>query len=220
MKKLVLAVSILVSGLVFGQDFKLSDTIGHTGDFYKFDDDWNLIKIKDANLILDSLKHEFIQTETLKRLNKIRQNAGMKPLIVDIRLKPAATHNAYYNRYCADNKIFQPGEEWAQQGKFTITHTQRVDIPNHEEILWPDQRIKLLEPNIFSEINEELTMSWYTDDHTYDRICNMVLDHYKVCSAHWNSLTKNPKWDCVYFYQDRVNGFCYVILGSYNQSTK
>jgi hypothetical protein len=215
MKNLILTVSLVISSFVVGQNFKLSDTIGHTGDFYEWGDNWDLIKVADANKISDSIKCEFIQSETLKKLNKIRKESGMKPLIVDDRLKPAATHNAYYNRYCADNDIFQPGQEWAQQGKFTITHTQRVDIPNHEEILWPDQRIRLLEPNVFSEITEELTMSTMYAIRTYDFITDDILFAYKACDGHWFSLTKNPKWDCVYFYQDRVNGFCFIILGKY-----
>jgi hypothetical protein len=220
MKNLILTLVLLISGFVVGQNFKLSDTIGHTGGFYVMDDNWNINKVADANKISDSIKCEFIQSETLKKLNKIRKESGMKELIVDDRLKPAATHNAYYNRYCADNDIFQPGQEWAQQGKFTLTHAQRVDIPNHDEILYPDQRIRLLEPNVFSEITEELTMSFWIDTDTYDFITDRILYNYKACDGHWFDLTKNPKWDCVYFYNDRVNGFCYVILGSYIKSTK
>ena len=215
MKKLAVALAVVVSGFVNAQPFKLSDKIGHTGDFHKLDDEWNLIKVADADKISDSLKSEFIQTETLKKLNKIRKDAGMKPLIVDVRLKPAATHNATYNRYCLYNKIFQPGQEWYQKGEVTLTHTQRVDIPNFTEILWPDQRIKLLEPNVFASINEELTMSHRYADYTYDYITTDILDMYKICSAHWTALTKNPSWDCVYFYHDRQDGFCYVILGKY-----
>lgn len=215
MKNLILTVSLVISSFVVGQNFKLSDTIGHTGDFYEWGDNWDLIKVADRNKISDSIKSEFIQSETLKKLNKIRKESGMKELIVDDRLKPAATHNAYYNRYCADNDIFQPGEEWAQQGKFTLTHSQRVDIPNHEEILYPDQRIRLLEPNVFSEITEELTMSFWIYTDTYDYITDDILFAYKACDGHWFDLTKNPKWDCVYFYHDRVNGFCFIILGKY-----
>lgn len=218
MKKLAVVFAVVVSGFVNAQPFKLSDKIGHTGEFWKLeileDDSVSFYKVADADKISDSLKSEFIQTETLKKLNKIRKDAGMKPLIVDVRLKPAATQNAAYNRYCANNKIFQKGEEWSQ-GEFTLTHTQRADIPNFDEILWPDQRIKLLEPNVFASINEELTMSHRYADYTYDYITTDILDMYKICSAHWTALTKNPSWDCVYFYHDRQNGFCYVILGKY-----
>ena len=160
MKKIILSISIiLLSGIAFGQSkYKLSDLRGHMRAFYEFNDNWELIKVAEADVVSDSLKCEFIQIETIKKLNRIRVENGMPELVVDIRLKPAATHNAYYNRYCWKHEIFQPGEEWAQKGKFTLTHTQRVDIPNHEEILWPDQRIRLLQPNVFSEITEELTI--------------------------------------------------------------
>lgn len=217
MKKLFLVFSIAVSsfGFVSSQTFKLSDTIGHTGPFTKFDENWDIIKVSDADVISDSLKSEFIQNETLKKLNKIRKDIGMAELIIDDRLKPAATHNAVYNRYCSQNQIFQPGQEWAQKGKYTLTHDQRVDIPSHEEILYPDQRIKLLEPNVFSAITEELTMSTTYAKYTYDYIIDRILLNYKACDAHWNALTKNPKWNCVYFYHDRINGFCYIILGQY-----
>lgn len=218
MKKLILVIALGVSGFGFGQTFKLSDKIGHTGEFWKLeilkDDSVSFYKVADADKISDSLKSEFIQTETLKKLNKIRKDAGMKPLIVDVRLKPAATHNATYNRYCADNKIFQKGEEKFQRG-FTLTHTQRADIPNFDEILEPWDRIKLLEPNVFASITEELTMGTTYANYSYDYITTNVLEMYKICSAHWTALTKNPSWDCVYFYHDRQNGFCYVILGKY-----
>ena len=216
MKKIILSISILLSGIAFGQSkYKLSDLRGHMEAFYEFNDNWELIKVAEADVVSDSLKCEFIQTETIKKLNRIRVEKGMPELVVDIRLKPAATHNAYYNRYCWKHEIFQPGEEWAQKGKFTLTHTQRVDIPNHEEILWPDQRIRLLQPNVFSEITEELTMISNSFDETYQQIIDHILRNYKGCSAHWNALTKNPKWDSVYFYMDRINSRCYIILGQY-----
>ena len=154
MKKLAVVLALVVSGMGNAQKFKLTDTIGHTGPFGKLDDNWDIVYTGPADKISDSLKSEFIQTETLKKLNKIRKDAGMKELIVDVRLKPAATHNATYNLYCSDNQIFQPGQEWYQKGQFTLTHDQRVNIPNFDEILYPNQRIKLLEPNIFSEITE------------------------------------------------------------------
>jgi hypothetical protein len=218
MKKLAVVLAVVVSGFVNAQPFKLSDKIGHTGEFWKLeileDDSVSFYKVADADKISDSLKSEFIQTETLKKLNKIRKDAGMKPLIVDVRLKPAATQNAAYNRYCANNKIFQKGEK-KSQGEFTLTHTQRADIPNFDEILEPWDRIKLVEPNVFASITEELTMSFYLPSYTYDYITTDVLEMYKICSAHWTALTKNPSWDCVYFYHDRQNGFCYIILGKY-----
>ena len=61
-------------------------------------------------------------------------------------------------------------------------------------------------------------MSTTYADYTYDYITSDILFAYKSCSAHWTALTKNPKWDCVYFYHDRINGFCYVILGIYAKS--
>ena len=215
MKRLAVIFAVFVYSFCFSQKFKLTDTIGHTGDFTKMDSNWNIVKVKDADLILDSLKFEFLQTETIKKLNKIRREFGMPELIVDIRLKPAAIHNANYNRYCMQHKIFQPGHEWEQQGKWTMTHFQRVDIPGHDEILYPDQRIKLLQPNIFSGIAEELTSCITYNNWTYDKISDNIINAYKACSAHWNALTTNTKWNCIYLYIDRKNGICYAILGQY-----
>ena len=139
----------------------------------------------------------------------------MPELVVDIRLKPAATH-AYYNRYCQKHEIFQPGEEWVQKGVVTMTHKQRVDIPNHDEILYPDQRIKLLQPNIFSKITEELTSCLTISYDTYDQISDEILNNYKACiDGHWKALTKNPDWNCGYLYIDRTNNKCFFILGQY-----
>ena len=215
MKKLVLAFGILCSGLAIGQDFNLYDTIGQHGDFTKMDSNWNIIKVRDADKFSDSLKFEFLQSETIKKLNEIRSRSGMHDFVVDIRLKPAAVHNANYNRYCRIHKIFQPGQEWYQKGIYTLTHTQRVDIPNHDEILYPDQRIKLLPPNIFSSITEELTSFVPFDDRTYDELSNNIINSYKACTGHWNALTTNTKWNCIYLYIDQRNGICYVILGQY-----
>ena len=86
MKKVAFIFAVFVSSFCFSQKFKLADPIGHTGDFTKMDSNWNIVKVKDADLILDSLKFEFLQTETIKKLNKIRRESGMPELIVDIRL--------------------------------------------------------------------------------------------------------------------------------------
>lgn len=199
MKNLVLIFLVCFVGNLFSQKFKLTDTVG---------------RINNGNDFLDSLKREYIQVESIKKLNKIRKDLGMKPLIYDERLKPAAYHNIVYNRYCQWNRIFQPGEE-RSQGNNTLTHTQRVDIPNFTEILWPDQRISLLEKGVFQKITEELTqdISWPT--WTFDEVTNRPWDRYKVCSAHWNALTKSTEWDAVYFYHDTKTGLHVVILGKY-----
>jgi len=221
MKKLLVIAAVTLSAVCFSQTksipkFKLSDTVGHTGTFWILKDGY-LVGETPADSIRDSLKCEFIQTETLKKLNKIRKDAGMKELVVDIRLKPAATHNAKYNLYCFKNKVFQPGYEWYQKGKITMTHSQFVDIPNFEELKEPWDRIKLLEPGVFSSITEELQTGFYLPWDTFDFITSDILNGYKACDAHWTALTKNPKWDCVYFYHDRVNAYCYIILGSYSK---
>ena len=220
MKTLLVIIAVTLSAVSFSQTkpipkFKSTDTVGHMHTFKIYDKDGYLVGETPADSIRDSLKSELIQTLTLQKLNKIRKDAGIKELIVDIRLKPAATHNATYNRYCSENRVFQPGYEWYQKGKFTITHDQLVDIPNFEELKEPWDRIKLLEPGVFSSITEELTMSGFWSTNTFDQAADNILDGYKACSAHWTALTKNPKWDGVYFYHDRVNGFCYVILGCY-----
>ena len=215
MRNIMLVLVLLVSGIGFGQDFNLYDAFGHHGDFTKMDSNWNIIKVRDADKFSDSLKFEFLQSETIKKLNEIRSESGMPDFVVDIRLKPAAVHNANYNRYCRIHKIFQPGQEWSQKGIYTLTHTQRVDIPNHDEILYPDQRINLLPPNIFSSITEELTSVMTFDSWSYDKISDNVINAYKACTGHWNALTTNTKWNCIYLYIDRRNGICYVILGQY-----
>jgi hypothetical protein len=131
----------------------------------------------------------------------------MKNLAVVLALVLSGFVNA--QPFKLSEKIGHTGEFW----KLEILEDDSVT--NFDEILWPDQRIKLLEPNVFASINEELTMSFFLPSYTYDYITTDVLDMYKICSAHWTSLTKNPSWDCVYFYHDRQNGFCYIILGKY-----
>ena len=71
MKKIILSISILLSGIAFSQNFKSTDKIGHTKYFTKMDSNWNIIKVKDADKISDSLKFEFLQTVTINKLNKI-----------------------------------------------------------------------------------------------------------------------------------------------------
>ncbi len=200
MNKLILIWCFAIPVLGLGQKFKLTDTLG---------------KIDKGDLVRDSLKREFIQVESIIKLNQIRKDLGMKPLIYDERLKPAAYHNIVYNRYCQWNKIFQPGLEWEQEGKYTQTHVQYVDIPNFDEIVYPDQRIKLLEKNVLSKITEELTVNYHTDTHTFDRITSSVWDRYKICSSHWNALTTNKEWNSVYMYWDTKTGLIIVILGKY-----
>lgn len=201
MKKLIVVFGImLTSGLGFGQKFKLSDTVGRTNR---------------GNDYLDSIKREFIQVESVKKLNKIRKDLGMKPLIYDERLKPAAYHNVVYNRYCQWNEIIQPNQP-KENGNSTMTHTQDVDIPNFKEIVWPDQRISLLEKGVFSKITEELTQDIIWSTWTFDEVTKRPWDRYKICSAHWGALTKSTVWDAIYFYYDTKTGLHVVILGKYN----
>jgi hypothetical protein len=119
MKKLIVIVAVLVNSVAIGQStFKLTDTIGHFGinqSLNIFTGEWTFIN--NGNPKRDSLKREYIQKVSINKLNEIRKAAGMKALVYDERLKPAAWHNVVYNRYCRTNNIFQPGEEKMQQGK-------------------------------------------------------------------------------------------------------
>lgn len=217
MKNLIVIIAVLVSGFVYSQNkFKLTDTIGHFNinqSLNIFTGEWTFINA--GNPAHDSLKREYIQKVSVDKLNEIRKGLGMKPLVYDVRLKPAAWHNVVYNRYCQDNNVFQPGEEFIQQGLYTITHTQRVDIPNFTEILWPDQRISLLDKSVFHQITEELTQEFYGEDMTYKEVSESVWKKFKHCNGHWTSLTKVTNWDCIYFYYDNTNGMHVVILGEY-----
>ena len=209
MKKLIFVFGILITGTVFGQTakFKLTDTTGR----------WNT-----GNDYLDSLKQEFIQEEIVKQLNAIRVADGMKPLVLDTGLRPAAIHNATYNAWCFKNKIYQPTDP-----KCIMTHEQYVDMPNFDEIPEPFQRIKLLDRSRFQSMTEELTevaISNIQGTDTYQKRVTHVLNNYKACyDGHWKSMTKNTKWDAIYVYfdinysdnYDSQNAIVYVILGSY-----
>jgi hypothetical protein len=217
MKKFLVVLAVAVSSFSFSQPtFKLTDTIGHFGINRQLDIFTGVYTfINNGNPQRDSLKREYIQKVSIDKLNEIRKASGMKALIYDERLKPAAWHNAVYNRYCLTNRIFQPGEEKMQRGKYTQTHNQRVDIPDFTEILYPEQRISLLDQTVFSKITEELTSERYAESKTYMQVAEAVWFKYKVCDGHWSALTKDTEWDCVYFYYDTTNGQHVVILGKY-----
>jgi hypothetical protein len=198
MKKLLLAASLLVSVLAISQPkqksstkYKLTDLVNRAYDYKQ-----------------DSLKNEFMCTEIIKKLNAIRKTKGMKPLIVDARLAPAAYHHAIYLDYVHDHKIL------SEDGKFTMTHVERYDIPNFTEILEPWDRIKLLELGVFKEIREELTVIGCTIKATYDQVTSSTLHNYEACDAHWAALTTNIKQDAIFMFITR-RGTVITILGDY-----
>jgi hypothetical protein len=197
MKKLLLAASLLVSVISVAQTkpkYKLTDIVP-SSYIYNY----------------DSLADVFICTEIIKKLNAIRKTKGMKPLIVDARLAPAAYHHAIYLDYVHDHKILN-GED--NDNVNTATHFQRYDIPGFDEILDPWDRIKLLQPGVFRSITEELTGIGSTFKETYDQVTTNTLNDYKACSAHWTSLTANPNYDAVFMFITH-HGMVVTILGDY-----
>jgi hypothetical protein len=197
MKKLLLAASLLVSVISVAQTkpkYKLTDLVNRAYDYKQ-----------------DSLKNEFMCAEIIKKLNAIRKTKGMKPLIVDVRLAPAAYHHAIYLDYVHDHNILN-GED--NDNVNTATHFQRYDIPRFNEILDPWDRIKLLQPSVFRSITEELTGIGSTFKETYDQVTTNTLNDYKACSAHWTSLTTNPNYDAVFMFITH-HGMVVTILGDY-----
>jgi hypothetical protein len=201
MKKLLLAASLLVSVLAISQPKQKSSTK------YKLTDIVPRSYIKNY----DSLADVFMCTEIIKKLNAIRKTKGMKPLIVDARLAPAAYHHAIYLDYVHDHKILS-GED--DDNVTTMTHSERYDIPGFNEILDPWDRIKLLQPSVFRSITEELTGIGSTIQLTYDQVTTNTLNYYKACSAHWTSLTTNPNYDAVFMFITH-HGVVVTILGDY-----
>jgi hypothetical protein len=186
--------------------FKLSDTTG----------DWN-----QGNNYLDSLKQEFIQLETFKEINRRRAAYGMKPLVLDTGLRPAAVHNAIYNRWCLKNRIVQqPGDDC------TMTHFQRVDMPGFTEIEFPMFRIRLLDQTRFASITEELTwepiFNLQNKDTFKQRVDGNIFG-FEMSEGHWYDITKDPKWDAIYIFYDlhytgdtKSEHVCvFIILGDY-----
>jgi hypothetical protein len=224
MKKLIICLLIInvstnisISQVKTTPKFKLTDTIGT----------WNY-----GNLYRDSLKQDFIQTEIIKQFNSARIAKVITPLTTDSGLRPAAVHNAIYNRYCLANQI----EQYAGSGT-TMTHFQYVDIPNFEEIPELGARIKLLDQNKYQMITEEITFNAICacNPETFQQAVNHVVDNFKASSTHWNSIT-NVTWDAVYVFYDLhatelfmwtnpftgqyesfkgMNVMIYVILGKY-----
>ena len=217
----MLVLVLLVSNSLLSQTFKLSDTLGNMeGRFtYVLDDEWNL-RLDTLSLtepLRDSLKREFIQVESVKKLNAIRKEKGMKPLIFEEALRPAAYHNLVYNRYMFVNKIKSPiggGKE------HYMTHGQYYDIPNFEEIEYPWDRVKLCDRSKIKSINELLTQNDNWEDWTFDHTCNRIWEMYSICAAHWNALTTESEWDCVFVYRDFENGIILTIIGSYTDEYK
>ena len=194
MKKLLLTASLFVSLLTVAQSkpkYKLTDLVNKSYEYQK-----------------DSLKNEFICSESIKKLNAIRKTKGMKPLIVDNRLAPAAYHHAIYLNYVADHNIL------SEDGKFTVTHVERFDIPNFTEILDSWDRIKLLDSGVFKEIREELTVIGCTIKATFDQVTSSTLRNYEACDAHWTALTTNAKQDAIFMFITR-RGTVVTILGDY-----
>jgi hypothetical protein len=196
MKKLLLAASLLVSVISVAQTkpkYKLTDIVP-SSYIYNY----------------DSLADVFMCAEIIKKLNAIRKTKGMKPLIVDTRLAPAAYHHAIYLDYVHDHKIMAPENDY----KTSMTHSERYDIPGFNEILDPWDRIKLLQPSVFRSITEELTGIGCTIKATYDQVTTNTLNYYKACSAHWTSLTTNPNYDAVFMFITH-HGVVVTILGDY-----
>jgi len=192
MKKLFIIAIVTVSSIncMFSQvkskttpKYKLTDTVGT----------WNK-----GNLYLDSIKQEFIQNEIIKQFNAERMARGVAPLTLDPGLKPAAVHNAIYNRYCMYHGIIQDAGS-----ESTMTHFQNVDIPNFNEIPEVGARIKLLDESKFDMITEELQFAVVCEcvDPTFQQVSTQVTENFKQSSAHWNSIT-NKTWDAVYVYYD------------------
>lgn len=197
MKKLVVVLAVVFSGIVFSQTkpksspkYKLTDLVNITWDYH-----------------LDSMKFIFIRDVAIKKLNAIRKTKGMNPLIVDFRLAPAVYHHSFYLNYVYDHDI-KDVDGWH------LTHTERFDIPNFTEILEPWDRIKLLEPCVFKEIREELTGIGYNGRMTFDQVAVSTLNGYKACDAHWNALTTNPNLDAIFMYINQ-HGTVITILGDY-----
>ncbi len=220
MKKLVvLAVAsfIVVSG--FSQQKSTKSVTSNTSPKFKLSDTtgkWNR-----GNDYLDSLKQEFIQLETFKEINRRRAAYGMKPLVLDTGLRPAAVHNAIYNRWCLKNRIAQrPGDDC------TMTHDQRVDMPGFTEIKFPEFRIKLLDQSRFASITEELTwepiFNLQNKDTFKQRVDGNIFG-FEMSEGHWYDITKDPKWDAIYIFYDlhytgdtKSEHVCvFIILGDY-----
>ena len=201
MGKIVLVLFVFFCGIVFSQTKPKSSTK------YKLTDIIPISYIRNY----DSLADAFMCVEMIKKLNAIRKTNGMKPLIVDARLAPAAHHHAIYLDYVHDHKILS-GED--NDNVTTMTHFQRYDIPGFNEILDPWDRIKLLQPNVFRSITEELTGIGSTIQLTYDQVTTNTLNYYKACSAHWTSLTTNPKYDAIFMFITH-HGMVVTILGDY-----
>jgi hypothetical protein len=221
MKKLLVVLVLVVSGLGYSQKFKLSDTLGNMdGRFtWVLDEEWNIRRdtLSLTEPLRDSLKREFIQVEAVKKLNAIRKEKGMKPLIFEEALRPAAYHNLVYNRYMFEHKIKSP----IGDGKYHyMTHGQYYDIPNHTEIEEPWDRVELLDRSKIKSITEELTQNTYKEEWTFDHTCNRIWEMYSICDAHWKALTTNPKWDCIFVYRDFENGIILTILGTYTDEYK
>jgi hypothetical protein len=191
MKKLFIIAIVTVSSInyTFSQvkskttpKFKLSDTVGT----------WNR-----GNLFRDSLKQEFIQSEIIKQFNAARIAKGVASLTPDVGLKPAAVHNAIYNRYCMFHDIINDNSEW------TMTHYQNVDIPNFNEIPEVGARIKLLDESKFDMITEELQFAVVCEcvNPTFQQVSTQVTENFKQSAAHWGDII-NSKWDAVYVYYD------------------
>ena len=81
-----------MSGTLFSQNFKLSDVVGKFQTRYDshFDYDSSLNQyiyvkelVRETEPLRDSLKREFIQVEAVKKLNAIRKEKGMKPIIFE-----------------------------------------------------------------------------------------------------------------------------------------
>jgi hypothetical protein len=201
MKTLLVAASLLASILA------ISQTKAKQSTKYKLTDIIPNSYIRNY----DSLADIFISTETIKKLNAIRKAKGMKPLIVDSRLAPAAYHHAFYMDYVHDHNILN-GED--NDNVTTATHFQRYNIPNFTEILDPWDRIKLLEPGVFRSITEELSGIGSTIKLTYDQVTTNTLNFFKGCDAHWYALTSNPKYDAVFMFITH-HGEVIIMLGDY-----
>lgn len=226
MKKLFIFAIVTVSSIncMFSQvkskttpKYKLTDTIGY----------WNY-----GNLYTDSIKQEFIQNEIIKQFNAARIAKGVAPLTPDAGLKPAAVHNAKYNRYCLANEIEQiPGQT------IYMSHFQKVDIPNFEEIPEVGARIKLLDQTKFGGITEELTFNVICacNPQTFQQTVDNTVNNFKASVHHWDDIV-GEQWDAVYVYYDlhatelvswvnpftgvheslnSMNVITYVILGVY-----
>ena len=145
----------------------------------------------------DSLTRCALERFIVDRLNYYRKRAGVQPLVWDDGLRKMCYHHVVYQRLTK-----------------TQEHSEKIDLPNFEELDINGRGIKLANSQLkYNDISEGLLSGLdniKVDGYNNEKAPTIkdLVDRfftpgrgYNTCDAHWNQIME-PQWDRIFIYYD------------------